>query len=234
MLQELRSWLNGSREYYSGVALYEMLGDDPALLRIFKKGKTDFTTKKLPKTLLEICDALKEKKNHTSSDQSGSDECSASASLSRQHSETEIPYNKDLHEAALQEATHLYKEMMNERAVLFAMVNVPGYEDLNTAAQILERGKLAVNLVLKNQLVSKLYDDAAYIKQYGKRPEDSEPTNEYEAIPDHLVKDSLNNARKAYNKLKAKEQNTKRVARLQQHAENIQKLEARWRSLKPA
>lgn len=232
MLQELRSWLNGSREYYSGVALYEMLGDDPALLRIFKKGKTDFTIKKLPKTLLEICDRLKEETVPVECTASNSFGSAQSNALRRQ--DPEIPYNKELHEAALQEATHLYKEMMNERAVLFAMVNVPGYEDINTPAQILERGKLAVNLVLKNQQVSKLYDDAAYIKQYGKRPEDSEPTNEFEAIPDHLVKDSLNNARKAYNKLKAKEQNIKRVARLQQHAENIQKLEARWRSLKPA
>lgn len=222
MLQELRSWLNGSREYYSGVALYEMLGDDPVMLRIFKKGKTEFTTKKLPNILLEICDRLKEKNQP------------AIKIISAPGKENDLPYNKSLHEAAMREALHLYKNMMNERAVLFSMVNVPGYEDINTPAQILERGKLAVNLVLKNQLVSKLYDDAAYIRQYGKRPEDSEPTSEFEALPDHLVKEALNNARKAYNKLKLKEQNTKRVARLQQHAENIQKLEARWRSLKPA
>jgi len=67
MLNTLRAWLNGSREYFSGVALFSQLSDNAALVALFKKGPTPYTSKRLPEELLEICYQLKSK-NETNSD----------------------------------------------------------------------------------------------------------------------------------------------------------------------
>ncbi len=219
MLDQLREWLNGDREFYRGVALYEMAGDNDSLLQLLKKGKTDFVYKKLQECLLKICNELKNE----------------SAGIKKiVEKKVSTPVNKTLYEAALREAFILYKEAMNDRAVLFASIENLDFEDPNRADLILQRSRPAVDLVLKFNRVSELYDRANYVKINGHLPETEELNNEFDALPDHLVKAALDNARKARNKLKSKEQTAIRIALLQKHELNIEKLEKQWRSLKPA
>lgn len=220
MLDQLREWLNGSREYYKGVALYEIVGDNADFLSLAKKGKSDFTHKKLQDALLKICLQLK-------------NEIIEPADKISQHAAPAAPENKPLYEAALKEATLLFKESMNDRATLFALANTEGFEDPNRPDLVAQRSKQAVDLVVKYNRVSELFDRAAYVKKHGRLPVDEADENEFDALPDHLVKDALNNARKAYNKLKSKEQTAERVALMQKHKKNIKKLELKWQSLRP-
>jgi hypothetical protein len=54
-MDDIRKWLNGSREYYSGVSLYVVHGTDPNLKRLFTaEGYSDFKNKKLVAALQAI------------------------------------------------------------------------------------------------------------------------------------------------------------------------------------
>ena len=133
------------------------------------------------------------------------------------------------------EADLAYKKVMNDRAVLFSLANVDDFTDPNMPAKVQEREKLAIAVVTGFQKVSDLYDTANYVKENGRLPNsDTSTETEYDNLPDELVKQQLDNCRKAFNKLKSKEQTPVRIELMQKHQENIKKLEARWHSLKPA
>jgi hypothetical protein len=233
MLDALRAWLNGNREYFTGVALLQQLSNNTALLNLLRKGKTDFTYKRLQDELLQICKNLKA--NSSSSIQKNISPATKDVAENKQPGEIKNPA---LYAACLKAANLLYKEMMNERAILFASAKVEGYEDVNRPDLVHERSKAAVDLVIKYQRVSELYDRAAHVKQFGKLPHelqaDDDVKSEYDALPDHLVKQTLDNLRKNYNKIKKREQTAERIALLQKHEANIKKLAARWQQLKHA
>ncbi len=225
MLDALRAWLNGKREYYTGVALFEQLSDNKGLLIVLRKGKTEFTYKRLQEELMSICLRMKAETNK------------APAQPAKQNPEPFAPVNNELYEACLKEAHLLYKELMNERALLFASTVSQDYEDINRLDLIQQRSKQAVDLVVKYQRVSQHYDRADYVKLHGKLPTDLNnelPADEYDSLPDHLVKQTLDNLRKNYNKIKKREATAERIALLQKHEVNIKKVEARWLLLKPA
>lgn len=147
------------------------------------------------------------------------------------------PVNQELYAVCKEEADNEYKKVMNVRAVLFKKAAPDGFLDINKPNLIFDRGELAIEVVQGFQKVSELYDRANYVKQHGRLPSsgaDLEDDNEYDLLPDSLVKQRLDNARKAYNKLKKKERTPERVALLQQHEENIAKLKAKWDSLQPS
>ena len=58
-MENLRTWLNGCRDYTSGVALYNEYGQDPMLKRMLAEAETDFKRKRLEKALEEIWDNRK-------------------------------------------------------------------------------------------------------------------------------------------------------------------------------
>ena len=58
--------------------------------------------------------------------------------------------------------------------------------------------------------------------------ENDEEETEYDNLPDHLVKKTLDNLRKNYNKIKNREQTPERIELLQKHEKNIKKLMAKW------
>lgn len=150
--------------------------------------------------------------------------------------EKSIP-NPQLYAVCKEEADNEYKKVMNVRAVLFKKAAPDGFLDINKPDLIFDRGELAIEVVQGFQKVSELYDRANYVKQHGRLPSsdaDLEDDNEYDLLPDSLVKQRLDNARKAYNKLKKKERTPERVALLQQHEQNIAKLKAKWDSLQPS
>ena len=244
MLEALRTWLNGNKEYWKGVILYEKLGDNADLLELFKKGPTSFTTKRLGEILLEICNELKSKHHDVEGNQAGTEISKETLGRVKKTKQDATLHegsirnepgkfaNSDLHTAAHLEATKCYKQTMNDRAVLFSMLN-NDLVDLNTPDRILSRAKLSVNVVTGFIKASALFDKAAFVAEFGHLP-DGEPSeeNEYDHLPDNLVKSTLDNLRKNYNKMKKREQTPERVALMQKHEANIQKLALRWDSLK--
>lgn len=56
-MENLRTWLNGCRDYTSGVAIYNQYGTDPALKRMFAEPETDFKRKRLEKALEQLWEA---------------------------------------------------------------------------------------------------------------------------------------------------------------------------------
>jgi hypothetical protein len=282
MLDTLRAWLNGKKEYYTGVAIYSQVGDNKALLQVFEKGPTDFTTKRLGEELFDICIKLKAAQHELSSSSNTSisnlsqrahrsDNTAAritadgarqaedafregtasslpptnqipqhqqtSAQIEQRSTEKSFtaPVNPVLYEACKLAADKQYKEVMNSRAVLFQLAKHEDFEDPNTPDRIKARAKLALEVVAGYQQASKLFDDADYVRIHGRLPNnpDDDEQNEYDLLPDHMVKQTLDNLRKNFNKIKKRDQTPARVAALQKHAINIKKLEARWLLLKP-
>lgn len=239
MLETLREWLNGNREYFLGVGLYAQAGNNIDLLNLFKKGTTPFTTRRLQEELLAICNHLKEKQNVPTQNtpgphikqQGNTDE----AIGGRNKPEIEIhPHTQAIYNAAKLEADKQYKLVMNMRAELFALAKVDDFVDPNKPDSVLARTKLALAVVQEYQKVGELYDRANYVKINGRLPDqEADAENEYDLLPDYLVFNKLDLLRKYYNKTKKREPSAENIALLQEQEKNIKKLEARWHLLQP-
>lgn len=242
MLETIRAWLNGTREYYTGVVLYSKMGSDTSLLNLLKKGETPYTADRLLQEMLSICNELKSQKNDPANPVQSpvgvpDNEPTGNQCAPREGNvHRELHHNPELYVACKALADKTYKEVMNLRAELFALARADDYTDPNTPDKIKAREKLAVIVVLGFQKVSLLYNRADYVKKHGRLPDqnDEQEENDYDALPDHLVKGALDNLRKNVNKMKKREQTPERLALIQKHQSNIQKLETRWRLLKPA
>ncbi len=230
MLETLRAWLNGKREYYTGVALYGKINGNDSLYKLLCKGKSTFSEKRLQDELWNKCQELKARGVDPRVITTENSVPAAPEALP-----TDIPPNPDLYQACLKEADFLYKELMNERALLFASTKTKGLDDVNRPELIQLRSSSAISIVIKYRKVSQLYDRARYVKINGTLPAEEihHETSEYDSLPDHLVKQTLDNLRKNYNKLKNRPQTADRIALVQKHLSNIEKLEKRWQSLKP-
>ncbi|HYC29549.1 MAG TPA: hypothetical protein VEB42_12040 [Chitinophagaceae bacterium] len=244
MLQDLRAWLNGSREWNAGVSLYNQVGDNDALKSLFSKGKTDYCYQRLQEELLKICKQLKTQKYVHITGTVRSDKPDASVKpIDKVEVERHQPVNDhpaanaELYVVCKAEADKTYKEVMNLRAELFALARPDNFSDVNTPDRIEQRSKIALKVAEGFKHVSQLYDRADYVKIHGRLPDQDAPDGEEldpDGLPDHLVKQTLDNLRKNYNKMKKRQQTPERVALLQTHESNIKKLEARWLLLKPA
>lgn len=255
MLEALRLWLNGNRDYWPGVILYAQCEPDTRLIALMKKGKTDFTTKRLYEELLAECNRLKATDN--ASDNARSNTSNGNAEPNKQSTQNQIasitsksitntkstitaeppiePVNPTLYQACKLKADNMYKEAMNLRAVLFGEATVQGYEDVNRPDLVQKRSKKSVDVVVLFNRASKLYEIADYVKLHGRLPNEEaehDEATEMNAVPDELVKSTLDNLRKNFNKMKKREQTPERIALIQKHEANIKKLEARWHLLK--
>jgi hypothetical protein len=59
-MDPVREWLNGNREYSSGVKLYMLFGNDPAIKRMFSEPESIFKKKKLSLALEAIWEGTKQ------------------------------------------------------------------------------------------------------------------------------------------------------------------------------
>lgn len=258
MLEQLRSWLNGSRDYTSGVILYLHLGDNEALKNLLKKSKNDYNVKRLQQELQAICVYLKSIQYGTTNNEESSstsikkskpafDEekrngfkptngASQNDILATPSAQEKLNFNSQLFDACHQEATKKYKEAMNARAVLFNMLPADEYADPNQQDFVLQRSDLAIKVVDLYNEASDLFDRAAYVKEHGKLPDAARATDaiDMEFIPEYQVKQHLDNRRKNYNKLLKKEASPETVIKIQQHEKDIKILKCRWQSLTQA
>lgn len=250
MLDTLRAWLNGTRDYNTGAALYNIVGTDEEKKALFAQGYSLYRNFKLQEELLAICKSLKTQKNATANVPASA--APAKRGISKKEKANELnqliasitdqaaaiakaisPPNPELYKACKLEADKVYKEYSNKRAVLFHMIPENKYEDANRQDLVAGRKDLALEVVRLHQKTSELYDLADHVKLHGRLP-DQEPDdidNEIADLQDHQVKPALDNARKAHNKLKGKDQTAERVVLMQKHEAKIKKLEDRWASL---
>lgn len=238
MVERLTDWFT-AKDYAKGVVLYSQCEPDARLLSLFKNGPTPFNRTRLEKELQLKLEQLRV--NHTLKAQ-GSNVAIRNVQYKTQPTlqpptvileEDDEPTESELYKIAKAEADNAYKAVMNKRAVLFNMAAMNDFTDPNTATRIAERRQLALDVVREFNEVSKLYEKADHIKRTGLPPHVDAPVEKDVAdVPDHLVKQTLDNARKNYNKMKKRPQTVERTFLLQQHEANIQKLSERWDLLK--
>lgn len=232
MLASVRAWLNSSRNYYSGVAILSEIGCDKALLEVLQKGPNDFRVRRVEEEMLAAYEGLITSGSPKKIPLTPEKYSAKTPENIPQQETQEKPVNEELYAVCKREADLLYKKVMNDRAVLFALANEEDFLDPNMPDKVSKREKLAIAVVTGWQKVSEFYDRAAYVKQNGRLPNTEENIiSEYDSLPDELVKQQLDNSRKAFNKLKKKEATPERVILMQKHKINIEKLEAKWRSL---
>lgn len=222
MNEVIRQWLNGNREYFTGVILLARAGGSPDLIAVLKKGPNDFRTKKLLEELKKFV-------------QTPTFQPSTLKSELSTHKSPSPTLNPQLYESAITEAHTVYKKVMNTRAVLFARgkADQDDYTDPNLPDKIAARAPIAIDVVVGFQQASELYDRAEYVKRTGRLPEteDKAPID-VANIPDSLIKNQLDNARKALSKLRKKEPTAQRIELMQKHQATIENLEKKWHSLK--
>ena len=237
MLETIRAWLNSHRDYFSGVLIYSQVSVNEELLAVLRKGKNPFREKRLLEELLQACNNLKQISNYDNQQSAAIAKTPISERISNTvKNKIEIHAgNATLLHACLEEANEQYKKTMNARAILFKLAEVENFQDPNTKEKIQDRAKLAIQVVENYNRTSQLYEKADYVRAHGRLPNTNtqEEEMENENLPDYLVKQRLDNARKAHSKLKSKPTTPERVAALLKHQTNITKLAEQWASLKP-
>ncbi len=241
MLQLIKKWIDGPREFFTGVAIYRKLPDKHApLLQLLSQGPSDIGKQKLLEALKAAYTSLQAQElvnpEHTGVTVRKVVLKPQEPVNTPQETPIEaVPVNEPLYKAAKTEADNLYKQVMNARAELFAMARYDGMTDPNLPDLIEQRRPLAVDLVKAFKKVSELYDRADYVKKHGRLPDIEIPAPDeelLEEIPDAQVKQKLDNLRKIYNKTKAKPVTAERALKLQKWEVEIKILEQRWHLLK--
>ena len=253
MLETLRAWLNGTRDYFTGVTIFAKLSDDKKLISLLKGEKSAYNVSRLEKELMAICVQLKQSSNGTDSiipnsatstsqeratQKNGQDrhrKTSSTPDKPVEKADEQIIANPELYQIVFSEATKKYKETMNLRAELFALAHTDGFVDINRPDLVKTRAPMALQVHQGFIEASELYDKANYVKINGRLPGEPNgniPENEYDHLADHLVKGTLDNLRKNYNKMKNRPVTAERTALLQKHKTSIEKLEIRWLLLK--
>ncbi len=226
----LRHWLYYSdRNYVHGVNLFSVLNEDASLLAFFQGYESEYKRGRLVQELEKIYDAMKGRTTQLHAEPAATE-----AAATTGEAPARAPRNPELEQAAERKASMLYKQMMNDRAVLFNLTKVEAWDDANRPDLVEQRRKLALSVVNQNYEVSQAYDDLEHVRQHG-----TLPYSEYEEAGDAEVQDldlkpTIDNLRKNINKLKGKEPTPEPVAMIQKHEARLEALLQRWNALKQA
>lgn len=222
-MEVVKLWLNGNKDYYTGLVLYIRHGSNDDLKDLFRTGPTDFNVKRLEKEMKLLLVPQEEKKIEPKPERKPVIEIPAD----------DLPVvNAPLYEVARGTANMAYKEAMNLRAEVFALARIENWEDCNRPDKIQQRSKMCIDVVQKYNQASALYESADFARTHGRLETTMQEMGEdYADLPDHLVKHTLANVRKNRNKLRKREVTPERTELLQKHEANILKLEERWQLL---
>ena len=98
------------------------------------------------------------------------------------------PVNPTLYAACKKEADLLYKQIMNQRALLFADIKGDAFLNVNPPDKVETRGRMAIDIVKDYQRVSELYDKADYVYKNGSLPASDltelDAQDKYSHLPD--------------------------------------------------
>ena len=216
-------WINGTKEYHTGVSLLKLCIPNYPNLAILKRDFNKYNADKLLEALQAYIDGKTIDLPKP---------IITAAAVSYKNADYS---NIALYISCKKEADLLFKEVMNERAVLFSGIrNLLPHDDPNRPDLVEQRRKPAIDIAVKYIKLSKLYERADYVKKNGRLPftdvEFIPVATDF--IPDHLVKQNLDNLRKNINKMKKREQTPERIALLNTHLITLQSLESRWLLLK--
>ena len=221
MLDAVCSWFNGSRDYNHGVLLFTAISENDDLKNFFQKNASDYTMRRLNEEMEKVYNRLK---------QPVVQEIKAPTPPAAAKS---LPKNMELEQACDQAALQLYKQMMNDRAVLFNLTKIDAWDDINKPDLVEQRRVLALQVCTTNYQVSQAYDVLAFVREHGKLPDTEESENSTE-ISDAQVKPTIDNLRKNLGKLRRREQTPERIALIQKHMATLEELEKRWNKIKKA
>lgn len=164
-MDEIRAWLNGSRQYEEGAKLYLIHGKDHLLRRIFMEPASDFKRAKLVealKGLLGVKTAVAKKLAFTKA-------------VAIEHiavSDRKWPKEKDATLAALHEKWKpLFAEMMSLSSRIYDVAKA-GQHDM---AQHQEAGRMAHRICDLDDECDDIYAQRDYYLQHGKLPEEKKP-----------------------------------------------------------
>jgi hypothetical protein len=259
MIDTVNGWLNGPREFNMGVALFNLLSHDQSVKDILSRGASKYTHWRLQEEML----ALQVKLKSTCHAKNKSKKCTGGRCLSclskvtpsavpgssptekkicRESREVSasLPLEKTgtfdstpLYKTCVLAAINKFKESMDARAVVRAMIPDEKYADPNRQDLVMARRELTLKSVKFYLEASKLFDRADHVRLHGRLPDEPpiEDQTNIADVPDHRVYLELTNARKAYNKLKDKQDTPELISLKEKHQVRIQKLEERWLSL---
>jgi len=208
-MDEIRAWLNGSRQYEEGAKLYLIHGKDHLLRRIFMEPASDFKRAKLVealKGLLGVKTAVAKK-------------VAVTKAVAIEHiavSDRKWPKEKDATLAALHEKWKpLFAEMMSLSSRIYDVAKA-GQHDM---AQHQEAGRMAHRICDLDDECDAIYAQRDYYLEHGKLPEEKKPM---ELVVDPLkIPLALANARRYVadyrNKLKREPGNVKAAEKLKKY-----------------
>ena len=236
MFETLRTWLNGTREYYTGVAIFNSFSHNKQLKEIFSSAKSDYKRGRLFDEIKSHYDLLKLNSSNIVESKLSTQEkvifFTKKESIDSNIS-NECIIESEIYKQARAAARKVYKQCMNLRAQLFLLASVEDWQDQNSPDIVAKRSKMAVDVVLLYNEASHLFEISDYVKIHGRLPIEtaSDDSNIYEHTPDYLIQQELSNARKALSKLKNKPVNDARILLIAKHQKNIKILENKWHSL---
>ena len=226
MLDLLRSWFNGSRDYHHGVKLFHILSDDPSLKSFFSNNASDYTARRLHEEMEKLYNKLKQPELSII-------EVRPMPQAEKLVEACVVSKNPDLEQVCDQKALQLYKQMMNDRAILFNLTKVEGWDDVNKPDLVEQRRVLALQICSRNYEVSQAYTELEHVRLHGTLPSEEQPESEKE-ISDLQLKRTIDNLRTSLSKLRKREQTPERVAIIQKHQGNLDSLLLRWNAIKSA
>jgi hypothetical protein len=160
-MQVVKDWLNGSRDYDEGVALYMQYGDDKDMKALFREYRTSFKEKKLVELLKGLLGKEKQVKVAT-----------ATKEVKLQVETHGWPAKMKPELAALKEVWQpLYKELMNLCARLLDVARL-GRQDKNKE---MEAGQMALRILKLREDIKEIYCDRDHYLQHGCFPGKEQP-----------------------------------------------------------
>ena len=220
-IETLRSWLNGSRDYRTGVVLFQEWCTDLKRLQVLAKYHNKRNAEWLADEIRAEFDRLKESAGSTSK---------PAKKTPVRFKEPDQQKHNPLYEECRQEAIKAYKLVMRKRSKLLELTEA---EDVNNTLLIERRAPLALEIIKEWIRVSSLFERADFVKAHGKLPDgvNLETQEDFAFIADSDIPATLirlkNNLRKTRSR-PVSEQRLKRIAELE---DQIKKLQQKWDSL---
>lgn len=164
-MDEIRTWLNGRRDYAAGAKLYLQYGQDAALRRCFSEPASDWKKKKLVEVLTEmLTKKATVQKKVVETKQQAIERISIS--------DRKWPEQLDTTLTALKEKWKpLFAEMMNLTARIYDVAK----QGLTDPAMKQEAGRMAHRICDLDDECDAIYADRDHYLQYGKLPETEKP-----------------------------------------------------------
>lgn len=222
MVEQLQQWFK-SFDYHVGVNLYLQLGDNDYLKKLLIKREDDFNKNELKSQLKSIYEKLKTAKPTAKVSSLVQAVKAPVKEVTSILPPTNEVNHQTLYESCKAEADKLYKQLMNQRAILFSKCTIEKKPSENSPAAVSERQPLAMAICELQLKVDEAYSLAEYVALYGKLPDVKEV--EEEEIPPHDLKIARSNLKKSIARLKRMEQTPERIQLLITNQERLKKIE---------